>query len=536
MMLSDILEGALEAWSGGQWDEALTHYEQAIPVAARQAGAAEVANIFRSIGNLHRERGALELASEAYEVSLAIAEANQLAVAALSARMGLAAVEYHRGALEAAERLYLSAREEAVTLRQTHLVAMIDQNLGAMANIHGDVEGAVRRYNAALEHFDSVGDSLSMAGVLTNLGMAYVDQSAWAEAEACFDRALALADRLKVAAILGHIQINRAELYVRSRDALRARECCDQAFELYQRIHSESGMAETHKWYGVIYRDSSRPALADTHLRAAVETARGCDDRLLEAEAMAEWAVVHLNAERNGEALQCLNGAHRIFADMHARRELVDLDRRLDQLEDTYLRVVRAWAESIESKDRYTAGHCERVANYSCLLAQAVGITGRDLTWLRMGGYLHDVGKISVPAEVLNKAGKLSEEEWALMQNHTVEGDTIVSGLNFPWDIRPVVRSHHERWDGYGYPDGLAGEAIPLTARIVCLADVYDALTTTRSYRAAFPREEALRIMDSEVDRIFEPELFLLFRSLILGRLPRGDRRFPIFNKRATAA
>jgi HD-GYP domain-containing protein (c-di-GMP phosphodiesterase class II) len=122
------------------------------------------------------------------------------------------------------------------------------------------------------------------------------------------------------------------------------------------------------------------------------------------------------------------------------------------------------------------------------------------------------------------------------MQNHTVEGDTIVSGLNFPWDIRPVVRSHHERWDGYGYPDGLAGEAIPLTARIVCLADVYDALTTTRSYRAAFPREEALRIMDSEVDRIFEPELFLLFRSLILGRLPRGDRRFPIFNKRATAA
>jgi putative nucleotidyltransferase with HDIG domain len=534
--LEEVLGAARDAWSGGRWDEALSCYEEAIPAAVERAEVETLADVFRSIGNVHRERGGLELAEEAYGVSLAIAEANGLAVARCSARMGLAAVEYHRGSLAAAECLYIEVRSEAHLLGQSHLVAMIDQNLGAMANIRGDVDAAIRRYEGALAHFESTGDDFATAGVLTNLGMAHVDVADWSAAERCFDRALSLSERLQAAWLRGHIEINRAELYARSRDTARAKECCDRAFDLFGRIDSESGLAETHKWYGVIYRDMARGELAETHLRSAVEIARECDDRLLEAEALAEWAVGHLAVHRNAEALQCLNGAHRIFEEMHARRELLDLDRRLDQLEETYLRVVRDWADSIESKDRYTAGHCERVANYACLLAQHVGITGRDLTWLRMGGYLHDVGKISVPAEVLNKAGSLTPEEWASMRSHTLEGDRIVAELNFPWDIRPAVRWHHERWDGSGYPDGLAGEAIPLTARIMCVADVYDALTTTRSYRAAFSREKALGIMQEEAGRIFDPELYLAFRSLVLGRKPMGDGRFPIFGPTASAA
>ena len=125
---------------------------------------------------------------------------------------------------------------------------------------------------------------------------------------------------------------------------------------------------------------------------------------------------------------------------MHARRELLDLDRRLDQLEDTYLRVVRDWADSIESKDRYTAGHCERVAEYTCLLAAAVGFSGRDLTWLRMGGFLHDVGKMDVPAEILNKPGRLTEDEWEVMRGHTVAGDRI--GVHVRGVRRGAQRDH----------------------------------------------------------------------------------------------
>jgi putative nucleotidyltransferase with HDIG domain len=205
---------------------------------------------------------------------------------------------------------------------------------------------------------------------------------------------------------------------------------------------------------------------------------------------------------------------------MHANAELMDLESRMDRLEENYMRVMQQWAESIESKDRYTAGHCERVANYACMLAAEVGFNGRDLTWFRMGAYLHDVGKTEVPAEVLNKPGRLTEADWELMKRHAVAGDEIVAELNFPWDIRPIVRNHHERWDGTGYPDSLAGEAIPLTARILCVADVFDALTTARSYRPALPREEALRIMRHDSGKLLDPSLFETFCHLLDQQTP----------------
>jgi HD-GYP domain-containing protein (c-di-GMP phosphodiesterase class II) len=152
------------------------------------------------------------------------------------------------------------------------------------------------------------------------------------------------------------------------------------------------------------------------------------------------------------------------------------------------------------------------------MLAAAVGFKGRDLTWMRMGAFLHDVGKTGVPTEVLNKPGKLTDEEFEQMKRHTTIGDAIISETPFPWDIRPIVRNHHERWDGRGYPDKLKGEEIPLTARILCVADVYDALTSTRSYRPALSREEALAIMDKEAGVVVDPTLYALFRELIRAR------------------
>ena len=126
------------------------------------------------------------------------------------------------------------------------------------------------------------------------------------------------------------------------------------------------------------------------------------------------------------------------------------------------------------------------------------GSTRASLFWFRIGALLHDVGKLIVPAEVLNKPGKLTDEEWALMRQHPAAGVEMLADVEFPWDVAPMVRSHHERWDGQGYPDGLAGEEIPLAARILCIADVYDALTTERSYKRAFSHLEAMEIMRRE--------------------------------------
>jgi putative nucleotidyltransferase with HDIG domain len=159
------------------------------------------------------------------------------------------------------------------------------------------------------------------------------------------------------------------------------------------------------------------------------------------------------------------------------------------------------------------------VSDYACLIAAAVGLAEEDMTWFRMGALLHDVGKIKVPLEILNKQGPLDANEFQVMSRHPVYGGELLDGVDFPWDVRPMIRHHHERWDGGGYPDKLRGEQIPFAARILTVADVYDALTTARSYRPGFPHEKAMQIMRSERGTTFDPDLLDLFCEKVAPRL-----------------
>jgi putative nucleotidyltransferase with HDIG domain len=202
----------------------------------------------------------------------------------------------------------------------------------------------------------------------------------------------------------------------------------------------------------------------------------------------------------------------------------MNVGERLNELETAFLRIVREWGESIEGKDPYTQGHCSRVADYACALAQAARFPPDQMMWFRMGALLHDVGKVAVPLEILTKPGRLDESEWSVMARHPVFGVELIEGVEFPWDLRPMVRHHHERWDGSGYPDQLAGEDIPFEARLLTIADVYDALTTTRSYRAAFSHREAIDIMSAEAGRTVDPRLFALFPGAVA---PRTSSRRP---------
>ncbi|MGH7475606.1 MAG: HD domain-containing phosphohydrolase [Longimicrobiales bacterium] len=513
--LAALIEEARLAERNGAWDTALARYREAFSRLVPDGDAATAAELLRSVGRVYFERGEYELAEEQFEASLAIAEACGLASAAAAALNCLAVVAQWRGDLAEAESRYERASALAARLGEVGLAAKIEQNLGMLANVRGDVRTAITRYRSALECYQQLGDDLAAARALNNIGMAHVDVGEWAAAEDCFAEAFDLAERQHDTETIGAIETNRAELYLARQQYQRARESCDRAFEVFARLESKRWIAEVHKLYGILYRESGKHGLATHHFERGVALTQQSQNLLLEAEVLREWALVHLLLQENPQALQRLNRAHGLFGELQARRELLDLDHRLDDLEGTFLRVVRQWAETIESKDRYTAGHCERVANYTCMLAEAVGVTGRDLTWMRMGGYLHDVGKIVVPGEILNKPGKLTDEEWAIMKSHTTAGDEIVAELGFPWDIRPIVRWHHERWDGGGYPDGIAGEEIPLYARILCVADVFDALTTARSYRPALPHDEALAIMERDSGKMFEPGLFALFQSLI---------------------
>jgi putative nucleotidyltransferase with HDIG domain len=214
--------------------------------------------------------------------------------------------------------------------------------------------------------------------------------------------------------------------------------------------------------------------------------------------------------------LASLNEAMGIYSRFKAQHRVVQIEKRNEALEARFLEMARRWGDSIESKDRYTQGHCERVAFFSCILATRLGMDARALFWHRIGALLHDIGKIIIPTEVLNKPDRLSPDEWELIKRHPQAGLDLVADIDFPGDVRAIIRSHHERWDGKGYPDGLAGEEIPLAARILCVADVYDALTTTRSYRPGMGHRRAAEIMRGSPGQ-FDPELLEQFLSWAEG-------------------
>jgi putative nucleotidyltransferase with HDIG domain len=187
---------------------------------------------------------------------------------------------------------------------------------------------------------------------------------------------------------------------------------------------------------------------------------------------------------------------------------------RAQELRLSYKMTVRALANAVEARDAYTGKHAERVAAYGLNIAAAVGLKLTDQPQIEFGFLLHDVGKVAIPDAVLFKPASLSRDEEQLMRRHTLIGADIVADIDFLGSARDVIRSHHERWDGHGYPDGLAGEQIPLAARVFALADTLDALTTDRPYRPgrslAAAREEIARVRGAQ----FDPAVVDVFQAV----------------------
>jgi len=188
-------------------------------------------------------------------------------------------------------------------------------------------------------------------------------------------------------------------------------------------------------------------------------------------------------------------------AELLARvRSLLRLKQFTDELESAET-VLCSLAISIEAKDPYTVGHCDRLSIYAEAMGKRIGLTQEFQVALRRGGIVHDLGKVAVPEHILRKPGKLTPEERKVMEEHPVVGEKICAPLKSFRNVLPIIRHHHEKLDGSGYPDGLKGHAIPLTAKILSTVDIYDALTTDRPYRKAFTREQALAEMYDEVQR-----------------------------------
>lgn len=201
-------------------------------------------------------------------------------------------------------------------------------------------------------------------------------------------------------------------------------------------------------------------------------------------------------------------------------RSLLRLKEYTDELENAET-VLFSLALSIEAKDPYTKGHCDRLSSYSEALGRRLGLSQEQCIALRRAGVVHDVGKIGVPEHVLLKNGPLNEEEWEIMKQHPITGERICSPLKSFRLVVPIIRHHHEKLDGSGYPDGLKGDKIPITARVLQITDIYDALVTDRPYRAAMTHENAIRTMREEAKLgWWDSNLIKEFEALICWQPP----------------
>ncbi len=498
----------------GNRAEARRCFERALYGIRYTTDARRASTILRWIARTYVGDMQMDAALDCLAAAVAVAEQWGDEAAAGSAINVEAVIRWQLGELDEAERLYLVARSYALRVGDAKLAAMTAQNLGVIANVRGDTDEAQRHYEASLGEYRSLGLAKDVSVALNNLGLLHTQLERWDEAERSFDEAVQISDAIGDLSARMLLDVNLAEMWVTRQDFAKAQQSVRHALDLSARTGDATSVGQASKLLGIIARETGDPAEAEAQFARAEEIAVARGDVLLAAEVARESGELARRQGRNSLVLQHLNRSHRLFTQLRARRDLADIGTRTGRLEDEFLQVARRWGESIEAKDRYTQGHCVRVADLACAIATDMGFAGQELFWFRIGALLHDVGKLVIPEDVLNKPGKLTAEEWTLMRSHTTAGVEMLSGIDFPWDVLPIVRSHHERWDGSGYPHGLAGEEIPLVARILCIADVYDALTSVRSYKLATPHAQALDVMRSDVGTMFDPTAFAAFERI----------------------
>lgn len=508
----DHIAGAREQERAGCIPEAIEQYHAAIAASEASGQLPVLSEALRRLAVVRHQRDetfeAHALCQRSHDVAVE-ASNTLLAAEALNTLGGMLVRE---GKLEAAAGEFGRALSMGLTSRA--LRARVEQNLGVIANIHGDLDEALFRYEQSLAEYRGANDEHGCALAYHNLGMVSADKGLLDDASTFFTQSQEIADRAGDIRLQGLCMLNHADVLAAQQRFEEARRSAESALVVFDQLGARGHKSAAYRVIGVVYRETGRLALAESRLRSAIELATAAGTVLHEAEATRDLALVYQAMGRNQEALTLLNAAHGQFNRLNARIDLINVFGKVRDLEDTYLAVVREWGQSIESNDSYTFGHCSRVADNAVAVARALGLDDLAVTTIRLGAYLHDLGKVKVPHEILNKAGPLTRDEFEIVQMHPAWGIDLLAEVEFPWDLKPIIRWHHEKYDGTGYPDRLRGDEIPLAAQVVGIVDVYDALTTTRSYRAAMPHTKAMATIE-EMRASWSPEVYAAFLTAL---------------------
>jgi len=456
----------------------------------------------RALGYLHRAISAFRRLDD------------RLGICKALRNLGVVYVEL--GEFEEAQSTYSEAIALAAVVSDPVLYADLVNNLGAIMNMRGETARALELYQESLDIYDQHKEIRKSAYARNNIAITYLEQGRLDEAFEKFKAADDIAHQIKDASLAVIVNINLADLYVRRGAPAQARVHCTLAEQHLAENGLRNGhLVEIKKIAGKIAVSESKLPEATAAFTEALAIGREIGAKYQEAEVLAERSIVMQSLGKNFEALADLEAAWQIFKTMKAEERRAKIRTQIESIERLYLEVFDAISRDVDHKDPYTKGHADRVASISLLLAQEVGLRGNQLKCIVAAALLHDIGKIRIDDAILKKPGRLSDEEYAQIKRHPQHGVDLLAGKEFPWDIRPIIGHHHERVNGSGYPSGLKGEEIPVGARIVGIADVFDALTSDRIYRTAFEPVKALEIMRKESGTTFDPMLLNTFVRMI---------------------
>lgn len=500
----------------GRYAEAIAEYEKILPICHDKRFQPRRADIFLEIGQLQAKSGELERALGQLHRALGLYRRLNDPLGICKSLRNLGVIYIELGDFEDAELAYGEAIQIASDKKQNMLYADLYNNLGAIKNMKGDWTAALDCYNIAREVYEKEGEVRKNAYTLNNIGITLLEQGQFDSSLKSFISSLEVADAIKDASLSLILNINLTDLYLKRHEPEEAKIYCQNAVRFLEAERLRNGqLVEIRKLAGKIAFMEKDFQTARENFSRAMSLAEELGLQFSQAEILYEQGQLYVETDRHMEALQSLEKSLRIFAQLNAAGRAVKTENLIDSIEGLYLRVFEAMAFSVDQKDPYTKGHSDRVAHLALVLAQALNLPDVDIKTIAAGALLHDIGKLDIPDDILKKTGKLLPEEFEQIKRHPELGVQRLSGVRFPWDFMALIRHHHEQFNGHGYPGGLRGETIPLGARIVSVADVFDALTSERPYRAAFDPARALKVMNEEMNGAFDPVILDTFISLV---------------------
>jgi putative nucleotidyltransferase with HDIG domain len=516
--VSRLVQRGIEYDTQGEWDRALACFEEALRCCDTRGETGRKAEVLRRMGHIRSKKGEWSDALELYRESLEICEREGDDRGKAYALCSIGTVHLEQGAWPEVRRHYGEALRVTRRTGDTALIAQIYNNLGAMNNILGNWEDAIRYYRKCIPILEAADNRKGLAETYHNLGITSVDKGDLDGGDAYFLRSLEFSRACGDVRLSAYSTLNRAEIHRLQKKHEIALRLGRESFKVLQEVDDKLGMAEAYRILGSIERERGDDVKSEEDILLSVEINRRYDNPLGIAESYRELGLTYRHQERSKDALEALSESFRVFREIKARKSLEDVDRKIFQLEDLYFQIAQSMGEGVESKDTYTFGHSQRVANYALALAKALDLRIEDRKAVLVASFLHDLGKIDVDDEILRKPGKLTEAEFDVIKKHPQWGVEKLATVNFPWVVKPLILHHQEKWDGSGYPMGLAGEEIPLGARIISIADFFDALTTDRPYREALSLEVTFAIIREETGRILDPGITPVFVEMIESR------------------